>query len=150
MLILNHLWIILALPLAGAAVNGLFGKNWSKSLVNWIAVGSVSLSFLAVLELIGDKLPKTPPRIETTPLVARIVTGGLSGCAVAFTAGSGWLYGLLLGAIGSVPGAFSGYHLRRAIGQRLHIADIIVALAEDFVTVAGSLFLVHSFFHTPV
>jgi NADH-quinone oxidoreductase subunit L len=54
MLILNHLWIILALPLAGAAVNGLFGKNWSKSLVNWIAVGSVSLSFLAVLELIRE------------------------------------------------------------------------------------------------
>ena len=111
---------------------------------------AIAISILALLELIGDKLPKTPPRIETTPLVARIVTGGLSGCAVAFTAGSGWLYGLLLGAIGSVPGAVSGYHLRRAIGQRLHIADIIVALAEDFVTVAGSLFLVHSFFHTPV
>ena len=38
----------------GAAINGLFGKNWSKSLVNSIAVGSVSLSFLAVLELIRE------------------------------------------------------------------------------------------------
>ena len=54
MLILNHLWIILALPLAGAAINGLCGKNWSKSIVNTIAVGSVSLSFLAVLELVRE------------------------------------------------------------------------------------------------
>ena len=28
--ILNHLWIILALPLAGAAINGLFGKRWPQ------------------------------------------------------------------------------------------------------------------------
>ncbi len=54
MLILNHLWIIMALPLAGAAINGLCGKNWSKSIVNTIAVGSVSLSFLAVLELVRE------------------------------------------------------------------------------------------------
>jgi NADH-quinone oxidoreductase subunit L len=54
MLILDHLWIIMALPLAGAALNGLLGKNWSKSVVNTIAIGSVSLSFLAVLELIRE------------------------------------------------------------------------------------------------
>jgi len=52
--ILDHLWIIMALPLAGAALNGLLGKNWSKSVVNTIAIGSVSLSFLAVLELIRE------------------------------------------------------------------------------------------------
>ena len=28
--ILDHLWIIMALPLAGAAINGLLGKNWSE------------------------------------------------------------------------------------------------------------------------
>jgi NADH-quinone oxidoreductase subunit L len=52
--ILDHLWIIMALPLAGAAINGLLGKNWSKPVVNSIAIGSVSLSFLAVLELIRE------------------------------------------------------------------------------------------------
>ena len=31
MLLLDHLWIILALPLAGAAINGLFGKRWSQT-----------------------------------------------------------------------------------------------------------------------
>ncbi len=54
MLILSHLWIILALPLAGAAINGLFGKRWPQSAVNSVAVGSVSLAFLAVAELVRE------------------------------------------------------------------------------------------------
>ena len=54
MLILDHLWIIMALPLLGAALNGLLGKNWSKPVVNSIAIGSVSISFLCVLELIRE------------------------------------------------------------------------------------------------
>jgi NADH-quinone oxidoreductase subunit L len=54
--ILNHLWIILALPLAGAAINGLFGKRWPQSAVNSVAVGSVALAFLAVAELVREFL----------------------------------------------------------------------------------------------
>src|SRR5271154_5672807 len=52
--ILDHLWIILALPLAGAAINGLLGKNWSKLVVNSVGIGSVSLAFLSVLEAIRE------------------------------------------------------------------------------------------------
>jgi NADH-quinone oxidoreductase subunit L len=52
--ILSHLWIILALPLAGAAINGLLGKRWPKSAVNAVAIGSVSLAFLAVAELFRE------------------------------------------------------------------------------------------------
>ena len=52
--ILDHLWIILALPLAGAAINGLFGKNWPKVAVNSAGIGSISLAFLAVLESIRE------------------------------------------------------------------------------------------------
>ena len=63
MLILNHLWIILALPLAGAAVNGLFGKNWPKRAVNSVAIGSVSLAFVAVAELVREFLQLSPGQI---------------------------------------------------------------------------------------
>jgi len=52
--ILDHLWIILALPLAGSALNGLLGKNWSKTVVNSVGIGSVSLAFLAVVELVRE------------------------------------------------------------------------------------------------
>ena len=40
------LWLIPALPLLGAAVNGIFGRRFSKNLINTIAAGSVGLSFL--------------------------------------------------------------------------------------------------------
>src|SRR5580698_7990482 len=60
---LDHLWIILALPLAGAAVNGLLGKNWPKSVVNAVAVGSVGLSFLSVLETIREFSQLSPDQI---------------------------------------------------------------------------------------
>jgi NADH-quinone oxidoreductase subunit L len=52
--ILDHLWIILALPLLGAATNGLLGKNFSKPVVNAVGIGSVSLAFLSVVELLRE------------------------------------------------------------------------------------------------
>jgi len=54
MFILNHLWIIIALPLLGAAINGLLGKNFSKPIVNSVGIGSVALSFLAVAEAVRE------------------------------------------------------------------------------------------------
>ena len=57
---LDHLWIILALPLAGSAINGLLGKNWPKSAVNSVAIGSVSLAFLAVVETVHEFLQLRP------------------------------------------------------------------------------------------
>jgi NADH-quinone oxidoreductase subunit L len=66
--ILDHLWIILALPLLGSAINGIIGgslgKRWTSSAVDAVAVGSVALSFLCVLEgvrefasLAADQIP---------------------------------------------------------------------------------------------
>ena len=63
MFILDHLWIILALPLLGSAINGLFGKNWPKAAVHGIAIGSVSLSFLSVLEGVREFLQLSPADI---------------------------------------------------------------------------------------
>ncbi len=50
MFILQHLWIILALPLAGSAINFIFGRNWPKRAVDSVGIGSVALTFLAGLE----------------------------------------------------------------------------------------------------
>ena len=113
-------------------------------------VFAIVISILAVIELVGDKLPKTPPRIQLMPLGARIVTGGVAASTLCFSAGRPWLLGLVLGGSGAVLGAFTGYHLRRTVVSRLGIPDLPVALVEDFVTAAGALYLVHNFFHTPV
>ena len=45
-----QLWLIPILPLAGFLINGLFGRRFSKGLVNTFAIGSVVLSFLWVLK----------------------------------------------------------------------------------------------------
>jgi len=54
MFILDHLWIIIALPLLGAAINGLLGKNFSKPIVNSVGIGSIALAFLSFAELIRE------------------------------------------------------------------------------------------------
>jgi NADH-quinone oxidoreductase subunit L len=54
MFILDHLWIIIALPLLGAAINGLLGKNFSKPIVNSVGIGSIALAFLAFAELVRE------------------------------------------------------------------------------------------------
>ena len=41
-----QLWLIPIFPLAGFLINGIFGRRFSKSLVNTVAIGSVVLSFL--------------------------------------------------------------------------------------------------------
>ncbi len=45
-----QLWLIPILPLAGFVVNGLFGRRFSKSVINAIAIGTVVLSFAWVLK----------------------------------------------------------------------------------------------------
>ena len=49
-----QLWLIPLLPLAGFLVNGIFGRRFSKSLVNVFAIGSVALAFAWVVKtLVG-------------------------------------------------------------------------------------------------
>jgi NADH-quinone oxidoreductase subunit L len=50
---MQHLWLIPLIPLAGAAVNGIFGRRLPKSMINAVAVGSVFLSFLWVLKVLS-------------------------------------------------------------------------------------------------
>jgi NADH-quinone oxidoreductase subunit L len=76
MFILDHLWIVLALPLAGAAINGLFGKRWPQTVVNSVAVGSVSLAFLAVAELVREFCRLAPEQI---PFVGNYFTWMTAG-----------------------------------------------------------------------
>jgi NADH-quinone oxidoreductase subunit L len=54
MFILDHLWIIIALPLVGSAINGLLGKNFSKPVVNSVAISSIALAFLSFVEVVRE------------------------------------------------------------------------------------------------
>ena len=80
MFLLTHLWIVLALPLLGSAINGLFGKTFSKSLVNTFAVGSVALAFLAAAEAVREFFQLAPAQV---PFVKSYFTWMLGGEASA-------------------------------------------------------------------
>ena len=59
-----QLWLIPILPLAGFLINGVFGRRFSKSLVNTVAIGSVLLSFLWVLKVIFEMGDLNTPHLE--------------------------------------------------------------------------------------
>ena len=102
-------------------------------------------SILAIGELIGDKLPKTPARVETFPLVGRTAFGAACGAALAVVAGTGLLLGAVLGGVGAVVGAYAGYLLRRTLTTRGGLADLPVALVEDVIALGGAFFVVSRF-----
>jgi uncharacterized membrane protein len=103
----------------------------------WTAKSASVIVFtvLAVGELIGDKLPKTPDRISIGPLLARICFGGLVGAIVATGLNGSAIEGLVLGAGGAVIGAFGGYLVRRELVQSLGCKDWYIAVAEDAIAV---------------
>jgi uncharacterized membrane protein len=105
----------------------------------------VILTVLAVSEFVIDKLPQTGKRTSTPGLIARIVTGGLTGACVSVGGARGALPGALLGAAGGVVGCFAGYHARVQIVKNLRLQDIYVAVVEDLVSVAGSVWIVSRF-----
>ena len=53
-LMLEYLWIVPLLPLLGSAANGIFGAKWPNRIVDWVAIGSTGLSFLAALEAVRE------------------------------------------------------------------------------------------------
>src|SRR4051812_16793135 len=54
---------------------------------------------LALLELIGDKLPGIPNRTDLGPVVGRVAAGALIGATVARAAGRDRLTGALVGSL---------------------------------------------------
>lgn len=102
----------------------------------------VILTLLAVGELVGDKLPKTPNRTAPLGLIARLVTGGVSGACITAAGGQGVFLGGLLGALGGVVGCFGGFKARKKLVKALNVPDLYVALFEDLVAIAGCLWAV--------
>jgi len=121
--------------------------NLAHSPVSFLSskISLVVFTILALGELVGDKLPKTPSRITAFPLAARFVSGALCGAALVITAGIWIVAGIVAGGIGALIGSFAGYHVRRAITVRGGVPALPVALLEDLVAIGGGLFLVSRF-----
>jgi len=99
----------------------------------------------ALVELVVDKLPQAPARTAAPGLIARIVTGGISGACVGAAGGEAPLVGAILGVIGGVVGCFGGYQARTRIVKATGSPDTIIALVEDVIAIGGSLLVVSRF-----
>ena len=110
------------------------------------SVPSVAIfTVLAIVELVGDKRPNTPSRTAPPGLIARIVMGGLTGACIAASGAQGIFLAAALGAVGGIAGCFLGYQARTGLVKALDVRDIYIALVEDVMAIAGSLWVVSRF-----
>jgi uncharacterized membrane protein len=152
---------VLALAFVIGVLNGLrsftppAAAAWAAHL-GWIRlqgalalIGSVPVvavfTLLAGFELVADKMPWIPDRTTTMSLIARGVMGALTGASVAAAGGQWAGIGAACGVAGAMVGAFAGYRARKRSATALGVPDIYVALVEDLICVAGSLWVVTRF-----
>jgi len=90
------------------------------------------LTTLAAGELLFDKLPFAPNRIAPAGLSGRLLSGAMCGAAVVREDAAA---GALVGMAGALASSFAGYFLRRKAGQASGVPDVLIAVAEDMVTI---------------
>ena len=121
---------------------------------SWPAVHETPLAFMsapvtawiltafAATELVADKLPFIPSRLDPGPLVARAVSGGLCAAVCCAAAHQSLVVGAVAGALGGLAGAFAGHRARRNLVRAAKLPDFAVALAEDAVAIGVALLVV--------
>jgi uncharacterized membrane protein len=105
----------------------------------------VIFTALALFELITDKLPRTPARTAPPGLVARIMLGAFAGACLTVANDQGFFLGGVFGIVGALVGTFGGYQVRTRLVKALRVPDYVIAVLEDLVTIAGSLWVVSRF-----
>jgi uncharacterized membrane protein len=108
----------------------------------WLGGGVAPWVFtvLAVLELVGDQLPKTPSRKVPVQFGTRIVSGAFCGAAIGLTANA-WIGGAIAGAVGAVIGTLGGADVRARLAKAFG-KDLPAGLLEDVVAVGGAVLIV--------
>jgi uncharacterized membrane protein len=127
---------------APAAVSWAAHARWLDLGGTWLAFMGYAftpwiLTVLALGELVGDQLPTTPSRTVPIQFATRILTGGLSGAAVA-VAGHHLVTGLVAGMIGAVIGTLGGRAARSQLAAAFG-SDRPAAFLEDAVAIGAAL-----------
>ena len=80
---------------------------------------ALPVSVLAAGELIADKLPITPSRLEPPGLGIRICSGAY--CAFV---------------LGALTGAWAGYNIRKKLDDSTPVPDILLGMTEDALAIS--------------
>jgi uncharacterized membrane protein len=113
---------------------------WLAPPVPWLSAFWARWLFglAAAGELVSDKLPRTPSRLNPGPLIGRLVLGGLVGSlSVVPTQTPVWM-GALIGALASAAGSFGGAKLRAVLVRKTGKPDLWIALLEDALAIGAA------------
>jgi uncharacterized membrane protein len=116
-------------------------RSMSAPAVSLAATGSplaLPAGILAAGELLADKLPIMPSRLEPPGLGARMLSGAYCAFVLADAFDGDIGCGLSNGILGALTGAWAGYHLRRKLDESTPVPDIILGLAEDVVALSAA------------
>src|SRR5690242_16440665 len=127
-------------PLAAVSIGAWLGwidlgGTWAAFVGHIITV--IVLVIIALLEFVGDQLPRTPSRKVPQQFGARIVSGAIAGMLLGLPYGS-WLVGLLLGIVGAILGTLGGATARGWLAKTLG-RDLPAGIIEDIVAVVLAL-----------
>jgi len=103
------------------------------------ATAAKRITDFAVSELIADKLPFTPSRLNAAPLASRIVSGAICGATINGVVKRSLSEGAALGGLGAIVGAFAGYHIRKRLSRDR--PDLGVAVLEDAFAIGGAILI---------
>lgn len=97
------------------------------------------LSGLSATELLGDKIPGVPDRIEAPGLLFRGASGALVGAAIYLSNRKNAAEGAAIGAIAAVAATYASFYLRKSLGKATGIADPVFGALEDALVVTSGL-----------
>ncbi|MGH9614732.1 MAG: DUF4126 family protein [Bryobacteraceae bacterium] len=129
---------------------------WAAHL-HWLNLSSSHLAFMgsawavaifslcAAIEFVVDQLPDTPARTTAPQLAGRIIMASLTGACLGIAGGAAPWVAVVMGAIGSLVGAFGGYRARMELVRALHTPDLAIAILEDSIAIGVGLLLVSRF-----
>ncbi len=96
-------------------------------------------------EVVGDKLPMVPSRLQPGPLGGRVIVGALAGATLSHRTPVALAVGAMLGAATAGAGSAAGYYARKALGEATGVPDLVWAVLEDGVALGLGILSVRGF-----
>lgn len=97
------------------------------------------LKGLAASEMVGDKVPGVPDRIELPSLMMRSASGALAGAAVYMMNNKKAAEGAAIGAAAAIAATYGSFYLRKTLSEKTSLADPIYGALEDALVIASGI-----------
>lgn len=103
---------------------------------------SKTLTAMAISEVIVDKLPSTPNRINVVGVIGRGLSGALAGASIYKAIGGNAALGAALGGAAAIVSTFGSFYLRRDTVKKTRIFDPIIGVIEDALVIGAGAALI--------